>query len=84
MSRRKVVVNIYGGVVQDVFADPDIEVVVVDWDVEGIDGRLLQRTTDSQGKTLKAACYHGRIENINSINGTDCGLILAAIPDASA
>lgn len=84
MSKRKVIVNIYGGVVQDVFAEPDIEVIVVDWDVDGVDECALQRATDCQGDTLEAVCYQARIENLNSIKGTDCGLILAAIPDVSA
>lgn len=36
----RVVLNVFGGVVQDVFSDvDDLQVIIVDWDVEGCDPR---------------------------------------------
>jgi hypothetical protein len=38
MAQSRVVLNVFGGVVQDVFSsDAAIEVVIVDWDTEGAD-----------------------------------------------
>ena len=38
MPRPKVVISVYGGVVQDVFcSEPDVQVIVVDWDADGAD-----------------------------------------------
>jgi hypothetical protein len=32
----KVIINVHGGVVQDVYVDhPNIEVILIDWDTEG-------------------------------------------------
>lgn len=36
MTRPRVIVSVHGGLVQDVFCSvPDVQVLVVDWDVEG-------------------------------------------------
>jgi hypothetical protein len=36
MTRPQVIINLHGGLVQDVFCSvPDVQVLVVDWDVEG-------------------------------------------------
>jgi hypothetical protein len=36
MTRPQVIINLHGGLVQDVFCSvPDAQVLVVDWDVEG-------------------------------------------------
>jgi hypothetical protein len=38
MSNTQLVINVYGGLVQEVFcSDPEIEVLLVDWDVEPAD-----------------------------------------------
>lgn len=38
MTRPQIVLNVHGGVVQDVFSSiPDLHVVVVDWDAAGLD-----------------------------------------------
>lgn len=38
MSKLQLVINVYGGLVQEVFcSDPEIEVLLVDWDVEPAD-----------------------------------------------
>ena len=38
MPRPKVVISVYGGVVQDVFcSEQDVQVIVVDWDADGSD-----------------------------------------------
>jgi hypothetical protein len=35
MATTQLVINVYGGLVQEVFcSDPDLEVLLVDWDVE--------------------------------------------------
>lgn len=42
MTRPQIVVNVHGGIVQDVFASiPDLHVVVVDWDTERLDSPAL-------------------------------------------
>ena len=38
MSKSQLVINVYSGLVQEVFcSDPEIEVLLVDWDVEPAD-----------------------------------------------
>jgi hypothetical protein len=38
MSKTTIVLNVYGGVVQDVFcSDPTLQVTLVDWDTQGGD-----------------------------------------------
>ena len=38
MSKSQLVINVYGGLMQEVFcSDPGIEVLLVDWDVEPAD-----------------------------------------------
>jgi hypothetical protein len=38
MATTQLVINVYGGLVQEVFcSDPDLEVLLVDWDVEAAD-----------------------------------------------
>lgn len=40
MPKAQIVINVQGGIVQDVFASlPDLDVIVVDWDGEGVDPR---------------------------------------------
>ena len=34
MKKQRMIINVRGGVVQDVFFDGDLEVTIVDWDVE--------------------------------------------------
>jgi hypothetical protein len=42
MTRPQIVLNVHGGIVQGVFASsPDLHVVVVDWDTEGLDSPAL-------------------------------------------
>lgn len=42
MTRPQIVLNVHGGIVQDVFASsPDLHVVVVDWDTDGLDSPAL-------------------------------------------
>ena len=79
MSKRRVVVSVLGGVVQGVFADQDIEVVVVDWDAEGADGESLHWAVDSAGSAMQAICYQAPAESLDSMKGTDCGLMVTAM-----
>ncbi len=38
MAKSQLVINVYGGLVQEVFcSDPELEVLLVDWDVEPAD-----------------------------------------------
>ncbi|HEY3965149.1 MAG TPA: hypothetical protein VGM05_11410 [Planctomycetaceae bacterium] len=42
MTRPQIVLNVHGGIVQDVFASiPELHVVIVDWDTEGLDSPAL-------------------------------------------
>lgn len=42
MTRPRIVVNVYGGIVQGVFASsPELHVVVVDWDTDGLNSPAL-------------------------------------------
>ena len=36
MRQARVIINVYGGLVQDVYADGDLQVAVIDWDTEGV------------------------------------------------
>ena len=41
-ARPQIVLNVHGGIVQDVFAsNPDLHVVVVDWDTDGLNSPAL-------------------------------------------
>lgn len=42
MTRPQIVLNVHGGIVQDVFASiPELHVVVVDWDTDGLESPVL-------------------------------------------
>jgi hypothetical protein len=53
MTKKKLVIEMEGGVVQEVYADdPALEVVLVDWDSAGADSELVIKVKDSGGKSL--------------------------------
>ncbi len=56
MTRPVVVINVNGGVVQDVFASiPELQVLVVDWDAEASDNNPAQVELQLHGRTYSAA-----------------------------
>ncbi|REJ65659.1 MAG: hypothetical protein DWQ31_17110 [Planctomycetota bacterium] len=77
----RVVLNIYGGLVQDVFcSDPDTDVVVVDWDTEGcnpIDEGFYDVQCDDGRMHVVQVTEKGTYP-IRSIGGTDCESALIA------
>ncbi len=72
MSTR-VVINVYGGVVQDVFcSDPDAQVTLVDWDFEGnegIGGGVVQ-IRDRLGRACLAGVSEFQAMPMDRVGGT--------------
>jgi len=77
----KVVLNISGGVLQDVFgSDPTITVVRVDWDTEGCspsDNRIVE-ITDGHGHTQLADVAEYNVSSLEELAGTDTEAALNA------
>lgn len=75
MSKTKVVINLYGGLVQEVFcSDQDADIVVVDWDTETCpeaDPDITRITTEN-GLELGAIVREFDAAPIKLLAGTDC------------
>lgn len=82
----RIVVNVSGGIVQDVIASgKDVEVVVVDWDVEGSDDDAVVETLGSDGREISAFVSVFSAEPLESLAGTDAQIVLqkAGVADAA-
>ena len=80
MTKPRVLLSIYGGLIQDVFStDPTIELIVVDWDTEDSDTELdeLVEITDAQGKSNRAFVGLQPIRPFDELAGTDTQAALA-------
>ena len=74
MPAPSIVLNVHGGIVQDVFAsDPDVEVTLVDWDVDGSDAAHpnVVAITDSLGRTRRAYVSPLAVEPLAELIGSD-------------
>ena len=81
MTSPSVVLNVYGGVVQDVYAsDPDVEVTLVDWDVEGADAEHpdVVSIMDRLGRTRPVYVAPLPINSSAGLGDTDVAAALAA------
>ncbi len=66
-----VVINVNGGIVQDVFAPiPDLRVIVVDWDVDEFDNPA-QVELELQGENCSAAVIDLPVSPLEELAGSD-------------
>lgn len=71
MARPQIVLNVRGGIVQDVFAsNPDLQVVVVDWDTEGFESPALVELT-LNGKRCTASVVTFPAQPLEELAGSD-------------
>lgn len=57
MSKPKIVVVIVGGYIRDIISDTDVELLVVDRNIEGIDVSKIKNFRDSEGDEFRAHAY---------------------------
>ena len=71
MTRPQIVLNVHGGIVQGVFASiPDLHVVVVDWDTEGIESPALV-DLPFDGRTCSASVVEMPPAPLEELAGSD-------------
>lgn len=75
-----IIVSVHGGVVQDVFcSDPDVRVVLVDWDQEGEQvGSPGFVEIDSDGRRHAVAVVEYETAKLSDLPGTDVEKALIA------
>ena len=81
MNSLSIVINVYGGLVQDVFAfDPNIEVTLVDWDVAGADADHpdVVSIVDRLGRNRPAYVASLSVHSSQKLDGTEVAAALAA------
>ncbi|MGE3407560.1 MAG: hypothetical protein AB7I37_12145 [Pirellulales bacterium] len=83
MTRPEIVINVYGGVVQEVFcSDEGADVRIVDWDVAGIvPCRDDQIEVKLAGSVMNAIVVRPVVQPLHMLAGTD---VEAAIETAEA
>jgi len=74
MAKTTIILNVSGGVVQDVFCSaPEAEVILVDWDTEGcdpaVDGTV--EITYEHGRTQQAEILRLNASPLKNLSGTD-------------
>ena len=71
MTRPQIVLNVHGGVVQDVFSSlPDLHVVVVDWDTEGLDSPAVVEVS-LDGRSCSASVIELNALPLEELAGSD-------------
>jgi hypothetical protein len=71
MTRPQVVLNVHGGIVQDVFAsDTELLVVVVDWDTDGLESPALVDIS-LEGRRCSAAVVEMPPVPLEELAGSD-------------
>lgn len=80
MPRPRVILNVYGGAVQDVFASEDVEILLVDWDTEGREPSDPGMVEISQrgGRVRLAYVAELLVHALDELPGTDVERALAA------
>jgi hypothetical protein len=74
MKPVSIVLNVYGGSVQGVFASqPDIEIILVDWDVAGADAEHPDVVTvrDALGRTRHAYVARPTAQPLSELAGSE-------------
>lgn len=81
MNPPQLVINVSGGLVQEVFAaDPNLDVLLVDWDVEGadVDHPDVVSVRNRHGRTHLAYVAPVLVHSLSSLANTDVAAALAA------
>jgi hypothetical protein len=69
-SKARIVLNVSGGVVQDVFcSDPEAEVIVVDWETEGCDSSR-DDVVEIEGRGTAVFVAHPHRYSLQNLTGT--------------
>ena len=75
----QIVLNVHGGIVQDVFcSDLKARVVVVDWDVEEPGGDGVLEVVDARGQRDLAFVQQRQADTLDDLLGTDVARALLA------
>ena len=83
MSEPEIVINIQGGVVQEVFCSgPLAELTVVDWDVEPGDEGVTEAV--HRGETLRANVVHPIIVPLQRLAGSEIEAVIEAAGEREA
>ena len=77
MTKPHIVINIHGGLVQEVYCDePLADLVVVDWDVEGGDEGITEVRRGNE--TLRAYVTHPIVEPLHRLAGSNVEAVIEA------
>ncbi len=77
MPEMQVVINVHGGLVQEVFAsEPLAELVVVDWDVAPGDHQAVE--VEAGRRHLCASVLHPMVQPIERLAGSDVEAVIDA------
>ena len=77
MSKPYIIINVHGGLVQEVYCDmPLADLVVVDWDVDGGDGGVTEARRGNE--TLRAYVTHPVVEPLHHLAGSDVEAVIEA------
>jgi hypothetical protein len=77
MPKMQIVINVHGGLVQEVFASgPLAELVVVDWDVAPGDQNAVEVETGR--RHLQASVQHPIVQPIEHLAGSDVEAVIDA------
>ena len=86
MPSSQLVINVYGGLVQEVFcSDPEIEVLLVDWDVEPADAEhpsVVQVPSDSH-RSQPAYVAPLAVQALEVLQGTQVAAAIDAAEQAA-
>ncbi len=83
MSIPHIVINIHGGLVQEVYCDqPLADLVVVDWDVDSGDEGITE--TRRGDETLRAYVTHPIVEPLHRLAGSDVEAVIEAAESRDA
>jgi len=77
MPEMQVVINVHGGLVQEVFAsEPLAELVVVDWDVTPGDHQAVE--VEIGRRHLRASVQHPMVQPLEHLAGSDVEAVIDA------
>ncbi len=86
MPTSQLVINVYGGLVQEVFcSDPEIEVLLVDWDVEPADAEhpsIVHIPADDH-RTQPAYVAPLVVQTLDALQGTQVAAAIDAAEQAA-
>ena len=86
MSKSQLVINVYGGLVQEAYcSDPEIEVLLVDWDVEPADAEhpsVVQVPSDNRRSQL-AYVAPLTVQALDALQGTQVAAAIDAAEQAT-